>query len=196
MAGIARQPIGAISVAGVPIATSNPADATGPYVFPAGSFTFSPPADGYWKLVGWGGGQRGDGGRSGSYVEKTVYLRTTDQVSLAIGGADFNTTFSSAAFATVTANGGSAGGIASGGDVNLNGSAGGSAGGPGTDGLGTGGGLAGLGNGVNNGGGGAPAMLPYRGGKGGTGSSAPGCHPAGGGEIPGDGMAVLSFVRS
>jgi hypothetical protein len=148
---------------------------TQPSVYPdPGTYTFTPPINGYFKFVGWGGGGNGSsgvyGGGSGSCVEATRLLTVNQSVTMVVGATHVDTTFTFPDGTVITAGGttNQAGGIASGinanlGDVGINGTAGPSNGGTAGPGLGTGGGPGG---GVN-GGAGVPANLPCRGPSGG-----------------------------
>ena len=222
--GIARQNIaGRASIARKPIASvyatqSEQTAATSPQQFPPGSYTFTPTVSGRWKFVlcGGGGYVSPDGGGSGAYAEITKFLTTGQTVALVTGrgantdaaGTDSTATFPDGTVVTAGAASGNTGGVATGGDVNLDGSDGGldidsSAGG---NGLGTGGGAGGPGTGVNiyGGGAGAPANLPFRGGAGGSGQNvATGRSPGGGcasgaypGKISGGDGQIIAFLAS
>lgn len=214
---VAGQSIAPLGIAPVSVATGFNASAVQePFLFPPGSYSFKPPKAGYWKFVGWGPGgvnSSTSGGGSGAYIERTLYLRTSDVVTLSVGhslitiGAQANTSLTEPGGRVVTAGGasGATGGTATNGDVNLNGSAGLSGGTASANGAGTGGGLAGVASGGNSGGAGAPANLPYRGGAGGTGNggvNASGASPGGGmGQnsstaAGGDGLMIATLVRS
>jgi hypothetical protein len=146
---------------------------TGPvYIFPhtaAGAYSFSPPASGKWKFVGWGCGGGGlagtSGGASGAYVEITRFLTKNQVVTISVvSGADTVIAMPDGTVATAGKASAAVAGAASGGDVNLAGTAG-VLSGNGNPGLGTGGGLGGTVT-TNIGGAGAPANLPFRGGAG------------------------------
>lgn len=157
------------------------------YLFPPGSYTFSPPDPGVWKFVLWGPGGNGSGsgtGSSGGYCEYSLSLGVRDRVTLSVGLPAIGTT-STATTATFPggkvvsagpgAQGAGGGGVATGGDLNIAGSDGsdGSIVGPAGGGTGGGpGGVAGVGAG-------APAALPFRGGGGGAANST-GYAPGGG----------------
>jgi hypothetical protein len=186
-----------------------------PHAYPAGSYTFTPPRAGYWKIVLWGGGAQGSssfGGASGAYVEKTVLLSPATPVALVIGGSGSDST-AALPNGIITAGGasGNVPGAASGGDVNLDGALGGTTStGSGADGSGSGGGPGGTAT-AGRAGAGAPANLPYHGGRGGIGASASplpssslGITPGGGGGYSalvnegaygGEGFGVVSFVH-
>lgn len=208
--GIAAQSIGGLSIAGQAIAaagtqTQGYVETFVPAVSTSKSYNWSPPRAGYWKFVLWGAGDGSNGagvqGASGAYAEKTLFLSPKDVVAILVGigkggvGADTTVTPPSGLVITAGGGNGSTGGVASGGDVNLNGSA------PGSNGLGTGGGLSGDPTTA-----GAPAMLPHRGGNGafnaGTGPFCGGT-PGGGGVggaivfgAGGSGYVEVSFVRA
>lgn len=167
----------------------------GAFQYTPGSYTFTAPQAGWWKFVLWGAGDSNGNATSGAYSEYTVFLGVNQNVALVVATANtlasaLDTTATFPSGKVVTAGGaGASPGAASGGDVNLAGSASGAAG------SGTGGGAAGSGNGA-----GAPANLPYRGGAG-SGGSGQGHTPGGGAQTAGgftggDGMAIVSFVRS
>jgi len=153
----------------------------------SGTYTFVAPVNGYYKFVLWGAGGGGgngtpaNGGGSGAYCEYTRAMGASERATVVVPPAVGKATNGAAATVTfldgkaVTAGGGlsnTAGGTASGGDVNLNGSSGGLSSGSnnGGTGLGTGGGAGGTGDGgtIGGGGGGAPANSPYTGGQGGS----------------------------
>lgn len=161
-----------------------------------GATAFVAPSSGRFKFHAWGGGWGGDGasgGASGSYLEITRNLAKGQVVAVTVGVAgslstspgDTTLTFPNGSVATAAAGASrSTGGVATGGDVNLNGSAPGTGGGSGANGSGTGGGLGGTGDGASiNGGAGAPGVLPMSGGRGGGGGVGvqAGASPGGGG---------------
>lgn len=163
------------------------------YVFQytPGSYTFIAPQAGYWKFVLWGSSDGLGGQASGGYCERTVFLGVQQSVAFVCGaggsgGAGNPSTATFPDGRVVSAGAGSTvGGVATGGDVNLDGSV------PGVAGQGTGGGAA-------NSGAGAPANLPFRGGAGISGGLA-GRTPGGGsGSVSAqgaDGMIIAVFVR-
>lgn len=150
-----------------------------PYSFPAGSYTFTPPTNGYWLFVGWSGGGKLAGtysGCSGAYGEITRPLTKAQSVSIKVGPEDgsaaTNTilTFPDGTVSTLVNASGDTPGVATGTwDYSLDGSLGGLTGtsASGTAGQGTGGGAGGVGSGSTAGGAGSPARLPFRGAKGG-----------------------------
>jgi len=142
-----------------------------PYVatFPPGSFTWTCPKNGWYRLVGWGADGAGNGGGgygpgSGAHVQKVAYLAQGQSVAVVIAAAG-DTSFTLPNGAVITASGGSGqnGGTAAGGDINLNGSAGGNSGASGAAGLGNAGGAGGANAGSSGGGAGQPGYGPYRG---------------------------------
>lgn len=182
-----------------------------PFVFPWGaSYVFKPPKAGYWKFVLWGAGGDGSvvtaGGASGAYVEVTKFLTLAQTVTLVVGEfalnyVDTTATFPDGSIASAGRASVVTGGIATGGDVNLNGSPGtaGSTSSNGATGAGTGGGPGGLHSAAADGGAGAPAMLPYRGGHGqmaGTNSVGHGAGNGQGGTLPGPGLAIAVYMRA
>jgi hypothetical protein len=187
--GIARRQIGH--------AYRDTADLQQPFNFPeAASYTFTAPASGRWKFIGWGpggSGAVGNPGASGSYFEITKLLPIGATVAVVcgiVGSTNTSVTFQDGTVATAGRAAGGAPGTATGGDVNLAGSA------PGVAGLGTGGGTSG---GGPTDGAGAPANLPYRGGNGLTGSAVAPAPGAGGGDpgaggVSGGGSCVIATL--
>lgn len=179
LAGFAAQSLGGAKTARVELC---------PYYL-GGAFTFTVSRTGYYKFVLWGAGGNGHtaaaGGGSGAYCEYTRALSAGQAVIIVapVVGTAAATTITFADGKVVSAgNGASAtvnvpgsGGVASGGDVNINGSSGGSSNGttgqPGSEGGGTAGGTGGDPFGAGGGGAGAPANLPYIGAAGVTGAN-------------------------
>lgn len=169
-----------------------------------GTYTFVPTVEGYWKFVAWGHGGSGGGsgthsGGSGAYVEITRYLTLAQTVTIVLPesatSSDTTVTMPDGTIAIAARANGQAGGVASGGDVNLNGSNGVSTGNNnGNAGVGTGGGAGGVGIvGPGSGGAGAPANLPYRGGDGGNSHAILGVG-AGTGEAGGNGGSAFALA--
>jgi len=176
--------------------------------FPVGSHDFMAPVAGTWKFVMWGpggdpvnNGSNLSGGASGGYVEYKKFLDKNQIVKLVVG-RDTNTTavFPDGKLLSAGAASANIGGVATGGDVNLNGTStpaiGTGLSGP--AGQGSGAGLGGTGSSAADGGAGAPALLPYRGGTGGSISSALATAPGGGGAAIGghgaNGMILVLLV--
>lgn len=165
-----------------------------------GSYTFVAPLPGYYKFILWGAGDGSNpGGGSGAYSEKTAFLTPALSVPIVVGigtaaavGGDTTVSLPGAAIVTAGGGNGATGGVASGGDLNLNGSA------SGNPGQGSGGGAVGT---VGGNPAGAPGVLPFRGGGGATGPTLAGISPGGGGSAgasawPGGmGMVIVLFVK-
>jgi hypothetical protein len=192
------------------------------YNYPAGSFTWTCPASGTWRLVLWaagGGSTNGSnlGGGSGALYIAERFFAKGQTVALVVGGCigaasnGANSTATLPDGEVITAGGGQANGTAGAVTANRNldvvfaGSAGGAAGGSGVAGLGDAGGSGGAGVAAQSGGGGAPGYGPHRGGDGREGSngnvrSAP--SPAGGGGVNssvgaagGDGVGLIYRIK-
>jgi hypothetical protein len=164
------------------------------FQYPPGSYTFVAPQSGRWKFVGWspGGGNSGDSSfvasGSGAYIEVTRVLSRGQAVTIVVsagvsgssGSGNTSMTFPDGTIAVCTPGQRTGpGGVASGGDVNLNGSAAGSPG------QGTGGGQSG----GPFPGGGAPGNLPFLGGRAGA-QNFPGNSPGGGAGASGSGNLI------
>ena len=108
------------------------------YVFPAGSSTFTVPANGagQWRFVLWGGGgldsaAGNDGGGGGALAIKDVFLGDGQTIAVVVGIVSADSTITLPGGAVVTAGAGSdgaggtpgAGGTATGGDINVSGDA-------------------------------------------------------------------------
>lgn len=98
------------------------------YALPVGTYAWSPPKAGYWKIVLHGpGGQSlrtsGWGGGSGAYLEKTVFLNPAQSLAVVVGACGTDTTVTLPSGAVLRAGSGAANvaGVASGGDLNTNG---------------------------------------------------------------------------
>jgi hypothetical protein len=149
--------------------------------------TFSPPKAGYWKIVmnGPGGasnGVAGNGGGSGAYGEKTVYLSAGVGVPCTVGisGADTTLTLPDGTVLTAGSGGTPTGGVASGPfDFTYSGSSGGTLSTPSQPGLGPGGGSCS--NTVQDSGAGAPGSLQFPGGDGFAVNGADAGYPGAGG---------------
>jgi hypothetical protein len=193
------------------------------YSYPAGSYTWTCPATGWWRFVLWGAGSGCDpnanvGGGSGAlYIAERLVPRG-HAVSILVGacagglsvGGDSAATFRSGE--TITAGGSAPVGVPGAASANRNadivhpGSPGGTAGSAGAAGLGTAGGAGGTG-GTLSGGAGAPGYGTHRGGDGISASSSRGGEsPGGGGAVAiiggnasgtpgGDGLALIYRVR-
>lgn len=203
--GIARRQIGGTRIGAVSIAQAAYSDEQGvSYVFPVGSWTFTPPKAGYWKIVLRGPGAAGsgsNGGGSGAYLERTVHLTPQHTVLLTVSapGSATVATLPGGGLISAGAASGRTGGAAIGGDLQYNGSMGGNSIAGGAAGLGPGGG-AGT---STEGGAGSPGTLQYLGTSGanlnqsGRTPGAGGSHlvSTGAGTPGGDGQAILTFMR-
>lgn len=184
--------------------TSDAVNALGA-LYAAGAHIFEAPATGRYMFTLWGGGAvgGGTGGGSGAFAQKTRRLRRGETVSIVVGasaGAS-TATFIDGSVVTAGAGTGTGGGLATGGDLNLNGSSGGTSGNAGDGGGGTAGGAGGANQGADGGGAGAPGQGLYKGGRGGSQASAPASAPGGGGAggtgvltAPGSGLCIVERV--
>jgi len=191
------------------------------YSYPPGTYTFTAPASGWWRVVAWGAGGKGGGtggGGGGAFIQADRVLRAGQTVSITVGPGGFasaNTTVTLPGGEVLTAGCGAsnavsaAGGVAttsSPDDIKLSGGAAGAVDGNGSAGQGTnpGGGGTGVGGG-GAGGGGAAGQGNYRGGNGsgpfGAGTAGSANSPgggAGGGAgscVGGDGQVIIHRIR-
>jgi len=175
------------------------------YTFPAGSSTFTAPANGFYRFVLWGAGGGGSistdglgGGGSGAFISAIRYLAKGQVAATVVAPPVFRNGNGTATTVTLpngevlSAGGGQAaagsGGVASAGqlDTAINGTGGVAEGVNGVSGAGTNPGAGGAGNG-NAGGAGAPGSGTF---KGGGGAGGGGGVPAG---IGGGGASQSSF---
>lgn len=181
-------------------------------VFLPGSYTWTAPDSGYYRIAQWGTGNYGsapNGGPSGAHAQTVVPITGGQAVAIAVSSGnmaspgDTTVTLPDGRVVTTTSASTTVPGTATGGDINLNGSAGGvGVSGAGTAGLGTAGGVGGPGDATTMGGGaGAPGYGYYPGGNGADGSTGfPGQTPGAGGRsgasLGGHGLVIIERVYS
>lgn len=174
------------------------------YSYTPGSYTWTCPASGWWRLVLWGAGAHGNGNQGGGsgalYIAERL-LRKGQTVALVVGASAATAEASTATLPggeVLTAGGGVDTGVAGAVTANRNldivypGSAGGAPSASGTAGLGDAGGSGGAVSGAAGGGAGAPGYGNHRGGDGASalvnvGAEAPGGGGAGSVNFPGAG---------
>lgn len=174
--------------------------------YPAGTPTWICPKSGWYRFVQWGAGGVTGGtvsGGSGAHTQTVAHINKGQTVAIVVpaGGSDCTVTLPNGRVITAGTAAAATGGVASGGDININGSNGtAGGGGNGVAGGGDNGGPGGLGNGTtNSGGAGAPGSGGYRGGEGGsaTGGAGAGTPGAGGNQTSsgGQGSGFVIIVR-
>lgn len=195
MPGIARLPIARRQIGNASVVRGPDFGDLGVLMqYSPGSYTFRPTKAGFWRFVAWGAGGdaspgTGTGGGGGGLSIKTVFLTPAQTVSIVVGdwisnnGASSTViTFPDGSAMTIAPagpGGTSAGGVATGGDVNVNGA-----------------------STATSAGGAAASFGEFRGGNGGA-ANAPGRAPGGGAGVSsgtdprtaGAGLVLVFFVK-